>query len=215
MENPKFSLNALLIVVLIISVIAFFVTVTVTNAADPTAINEFYPIEGTDLGIKNSNLETNGIYRGNENSGTLMAEGNFGFDWGTSLVGDCLILNEYAVTSVGMLVSEVVKIDISTFDKEVLLKDAMIRGKCASGELVCLGGFLLPTSFPKTNSLLRFYSMTSKDLKTEGNSNLVLFLDPATGQTLYSLRDDQIMEKTFSEKYLDRTLDEIREEAAA
>ena len=215
MNNTKFSINALLIVVLIFSIILFFFTIVLYNMADPSVQNEYYPIEGTDLAIRYSNLDPNGIYKGSENNGVLVLEGSFGADWGVSLEDDCLILNEYARTSVGMVISQIVKVDINTYKKEVLCKDAIIRGKCASGELVCLGGYVMPISFPQTNSLMKFYSMSSGVIKTEGNSAEVMFMDPGSADIVFSLRDDKLNEKTLTKKYITPTLDEIRGEAAA
>ena len=90
-----------------------------------------------------------------------------------------------------------------------------MRGKCASGELVCLGGYVMPISFPKTNSLMKFYSMSSTTIRTEDNSAVVMFMDPRSAEIVYSLKDEKIIEKSFEKKYIDRSLDEIRGEAAA
>ena len=75
MKSSKFTVNSLLIVIIIISAIGFFVTVTMTRMADRAAINEIVEIEGTDLSVRYSSLEKNGIYKGDENTGSLMLEG--------------------------------------------------------------------------------------------------------------------------------------------
>ena len=143
-----------------------------------------------------------------------MLEGNFGNDWGTTLSGTDLYLNEYAITSLGLIIPEVVKVDTETLEKEVLYKDAIIRGKCASGEMVLLTGYVMPTNYPETNSLYKFYTMSS-DVDLDDTAVTVIFMEPETGEVVFSLEDKAYMEKTFQKKYEDRTLDEIREEAAA
>ena len=77
MESPKFSFNAFLLVVIIFSALLFFVTVKVMDIADRTPVNSFTPIEGTELAVRYSSLEPNGIYTGTENVNTLLLEGNF------------------------------------------------------------------------------------------------------------------------------------------
>ena len=52
MRNPKFSVNALLVVFIVFSAMIFFFIVKLTGMADRSAINEFIPIEGTDFAIR-------------------------------------------------------------------------------------------------------------------------------------------------------------------
>ncbi|MBP3758735.1 MAG: hypothetical protein J6I83_02705, partial [Firmicutes bacterium] len=66
----------------------------------------------------------------------------------------------------------------------------------------------------KTNSLYKFYTMSS-DVDLDDTAVTVIFMEPETGEVVFSLEDKAYMEKTFQKKYEDRTLDEIREEAAA
>lgn len=216
MGNAKFTMNSLVIIVIIFSAILFFFTIAMVDMANPYAQNEFYPIEGTDeLAIKHSSIEPNGIYRGGENTAVLVLEGTYGKDWGTTLAGEKLYLNEYDMTKVGMIIPEIVRVDINTLEKEILYKDAMIRGRCASGEMVCLEGYVMPSNFPETNSLLKFYSMSEKDLNPGANICNVIYIDPETGEAVLTLEEQPIIEKSFESKYIDCTLDEIREEAAA
>ena len=114
MNNTKFTMNSLVIIVIIFAAMGLFFTVKLVNMADRFPINEFVPIEDTDLAIKYSSLEPNGIYRGSENSGTLVIEGTFGYDWGSVLEGDTLFVNEYQSTDLGLLTSDLVKININT-----------------------------------------------------------------------------------------------------
>ena len=216
MGNAKFTMNSLVIIAIIFSAILFFFTIAMVDMANPYAQNEFYPIEGTDeLAIKHSSIEPNGIYRGGENTAVLVLEGTYGKDWGTTLAGDKLYLNEYDMTTVGMIIPEIVRVDINTLEKEILYKDAMIRGRCASGEMVCLEGYVMPSNFPETNSLLKFYSMSEKDLDPGANICNVIYIDPETGEAVLTLEEQPIIEKSFESKYIDCTLDEIREEAAS
>lgn len=215
MGNAKFTMNSLVIIVIIFSAILFFFTIAMVDMANPYAQNDYYPIEGTDLAVKHSSVDTNGLYRGPENTSVLVLEGTYGNDWGTTLSGDDLYLNEYSMTTVGLIIPEIVKVNVNTLDKEVLYKDAMIRGRCASGEMVCLEGYIMPTNFPKTNSLLKFYTMSDSDLRPEGNIVNILFIDPETGEVVFRMDDQPILEKSFELKYIERSLDEIREEAAA
>ena len=210
MNNTKFTMNSLVIIVIIFAAMGLFFTVKLVNMADRFPINEFVPIEDTDLAIKYSSLEPNGIYRGSENSGTLVIEGTFGYDWGSVLEGDTLFVNEYQSTDLGLLTSDLVKININTLEKEILIKDAVLRGKCSSGELVCLSGFIMPSSFPETNSLMKLYGMSSRDILPNGESAIVNYLDPADGTILYSVRDDEANTDKFEEKYLQTTLEEVK-----
>lgn len=209
-------MNSLVIIAIIFSAMLFFFTIAMVDMANPYAQNDFYPIEGTDhLAIKHSSIEPNGIYRGSENTAVLVLEGTYGNDWGTTLSGESLYLNEYCMTTVGMIIPEIVRIDINTLEKKILYKNAMIRGHCASGEMVLIEGYVMPSNSPETNSLLRFYSMSDKDINPGSNICSILFMDPETGEVVFTLEKQPIIEKSFESKYLDRTLEEIREEAAA
>lgn len=215
MGNSKFTMNSLNIIVIIFSAILFFFTIAMVNMSSPFAQNEFFPIEGTELAVKHSNLEPDGLYKGPESTATLVLEGTFGNDWGTAVENGKIYLNEYAMTTVGLIVPEAVRVDAETYEKEVLLKNAMIRGKCASGELVVVEGFIMPTNFPKTNSLFKLYCMSDPLMRPDSDSRNILFIDPATGETVLTLEDQLYLEKSFEMKFIDKTLDEIREEAAA
>ena len=215
MGNAKFTMNSLVIIVIIFSAMLFFFTITMVDMVNPYGQNDYYPIEGTDLAVKHSRIDPNGLYKGPENTAVLVLEGTFGNDWGTTLAGDELYLNEYYMTTVGLIIPEVVKVNVDTLEKEVLFKDAMIRGRCVSGEMVCLESYIVPSNSPKTNSLLKFYTMSDSNLRPDGNTSDIIFIDPATGEEVFRLEDQPIIEKTFSQEYLERSLDEIRKEAAA
>ena len=98
-------------------------------------------------------------------------------------------------------------VDLTTKQKETLFTDAILRGKCASGELVCVRGVFLPANEPESNILCKFYALTAPGLHDGAE---VLFLDPATGGIVYSVRDDGAMTEAFEARYLGRTLEEVR-----
>lgn len=209
MRNAKFTLNSFILVVIVITGIFLFFSISVVDLADGSAMNEYYPVDGCEANVCYSNLRPCGLYVGDKNTGTLKLEGNYGHDWGAAAVGRTLYINEYTPTSYGLTLCRLVKVDLDTYDKQVLYPDTILRGRCASGELVCLGGFLMPTGYPKTDSLLSLYSFSSKELQPENDSALVMFLDPETGEVVYSERNDEALTIDLDRFYLSRTLEEV------
>ena len=208
MRSPKLSVNALLLILLIFGGFTFFITLFIVRMADRSGVNTFNPVEGTDYAIRYSSLEPNGLYQGNEVVNSLVVKGNFGFDWGAALEGERLYLNEYNTSNMGVMHSNLVRVDLTTKRKETLLTDAILRGKCASGELVCVRGVFLPANEPESNVLCKFYALAAPGLR--GGAE-VLFLDPATGEIVYRVRDDGAMTEAFEARYLQRTLEEVRQ----
>ena len=208
MRSPKLSVNTLLLILLIFGGFTFFITLFIVRMADRSGINTFNPVEGTDYAIRYSSLEPNGLYQGNEVVNSLVVKGNFGFDWGAALEGERLYLNEYKTSNMGVMHSDLVCVDLTAKRKETLLTDAILRGKCASGELVCVRGVLLPANKPESNILCKFYALAAPGLHDGAE---VLFLDPATGEIVYRVRDDEAMSNAFEARYLQRTLEEVRQ----
>ena len=208
MNRAKFTMNALVLVVTIFSALAFFFTVVMVNLADRTAVNEYIPIEGTDYAIRYSSLEPSGLYQGPENTCWLVTEGEFGSEWGACKVGDNLYLNEYRSTELGLLLCDLVRIDLNTHEKTVLYRDTILRGTCASGELVCVRCALLPANFPETNPLCRFYRLTEKNDAPEGAADVV-FLDPQTLEEVYTETVADPLGTDFEVRYLQKTLTEV------
>ena len=208
MRSPKLSVNTLLLILLIFGGFTFFITLFIVRMADRTGVNTFNPVEGTDYAIRYSSLEPNGLYQGNEVVNSLVVKGNFGFDWGSALEGERLYLNEYNTSDMGVMHSDLVCVDLTAKRKETLLTDAILRGKCASGELVCVRGVFLPANEPESNILCKFYALTAPGLHDGAE---VLFLDPATGEIVYRVRDDEAMSNAFEARYLKRTLEEVRQ----
>ena len=213
MRQSKFTFQAFLIIVLIFSVLAFFFTHFLSGMADVAwhvAVNDSYEIEGTDLSIRYSDKKPSGIYEGDAVNGVLKVEGTFGHDWGVVLEGDYLYLNEYRTSTFGMTYCQLVRINIHTFEKEILMRDTILRGQCTSGELVCVSDSLLPSLQPKTNELCRLYAMTAPGIDPECDGGMVLFLDAADATVLYQTEDDEALTDAFEGRYLNHSLEEIR-----
>lgn len=211
MNNPKFSVNALVIIVTIFSVIGLFVTVTLYDmAAHIVTVNQVVPIEDSDLQVRYSTVDPSGIYQGPENTAQLRVEGDFVSGWGAALEGDYLYINNYSYTDVGMTLCDLVRIDTRTFETRLLRKNTILRGRCKSGELVCIAGTLLPVNHPGSNSLFALYSMTSPDVSKDGTGT-VLYIDPHTSDVVYSVSEKGTSSSVFEKLYLNRTLEEVKQ----
>ena len=217
MNDAKFNMNALLIVAIIFLAIGFFFTVKLGRIADRTLTNEYHPIEGTDLGVRYGAekaggiaAQASGLYRGGSHSRELLLEGTFGYDWGAAAAGGSLWLNEYTNTDLGLMHCRVIRVDMADFRRETVFEDGMLRGRCASGELVCLRGFLLSVNAPEVNPLCALYCLGAGDLRADGSGAEVLWLDPETGEVLYRQRAPAATAEDFEERYLLRTLAEVR-----
>ena len=215
MRQSKFTFQAFLLIVLIFSVLAFFFTHFLSGMAGVAwhaAINDSYVIEGTELSIRYSDKKPSGIYEGDPVNGVLKVEGTFGHDWGIALEGDYLYLNEYLTSTFGMTYCQLVRINIHTFEKEVLMRDTILRGQCTSGELVCVSDTLLPSVQPKTNEFCRLYAMTASGIDPDQDGGTILFLDAAEAKVLYQTEDEEALTDAFEERYLNHSLEEIRKE---
>ena len=198
MREAKFTLNALLLVVLIVSAIFFFFSITLFNLSHQYAVNDYVPIEGTPYSVRYSSQKPNGIYIGDK------------VTWGAAAEGDRLYLNEYRVTDLNVTLCSVVRVDTETFEKTVLMKDSVLRGRCASGELVCLADCFMDFNYPQTNPLCRLYALSSETLRPRSAGATVCFLDPADGSLVYAVRDEEALAGDFEARWLARTLEEVR-----
>lgn len=211
MRNPKFTFNAFLLVILLASAFLFFIMIMVFNMASRLLpVNQIYPVENTDLLIRYSNLEPDGLYEGTENMNTLLVPGTFGYDWGAVLEGDRLYVNEYDATDLGLTLCNLTLVDLAKNEKQVLYPNTILRGRCASGELVCVRDVMIPANHPQESSLCAFYSLTSKTLRPERDTVQVLFLDPESGAVVYQCDTNASLDKSFSQRFLERTLEEVR-----
>ena len=216
MNNSKFSMNALLVVVIIFSAIGLFVTVKLYDmAAHVVVVNQMVPIDGSEASsdyqgywVRYSTLEPSGIYEGYENTATLRVEGDFGSGWGASVTDDYIYVNKYSYTDVGLTLCDLVRIDRSTYQGETILKNTILRGTCKSGELVCVTGTMLPVNNPGTNSLYDLYAMTSHDVSRNGKAT-VIFIDPSTAEIVYSTPEEDTGSDSFDSLYIDKTLEEV------
>ena len=211
MNNTKFTMNALLVIVTVFSAIGLFFTVGIYDMGQHYyLVTDYEAIEGTDLSIRYSNKDPSGIYRGQRYSDELMLEGEFGYDKGTTYSNGKLYLNEYHYSDSGLALCDAVCVDTDSFEKTVIMKNGMLRGLCASGELVCRGNCLMQSNMPDTNSLCRLYAMTPTKIDPLSESATALFIDPASGDVVYTAEDDSSSAEEFDERWLSRTLEEVR-----
>ena len=69
----------------------------------------------------------------------------------------------------------------------------------------------LPSSdYPATNAFCSLYALSAPDIRPESSYAEVLFLDPATGEVLFRIPDEEAQTEGFEERYLQRTLEEVR-----
>ena len=209
MNDRKFTVNSLVLILMIFSAAMLFFTVKLINMTNPYAENSFYPIEGTDYYVRYSTLDPCGVYKGKGATAKLMIEGEYGHDWGAVAADGKLYVNEYSKSEFGLMFTKLVCIDLDSFEKTVLRDDAMLRGRCRSGELVCVSGFMMPSNMPDTNSLCKLYSFSSDELRLEDGDAVVLYIDPATSNVVYSVRDKAALSDDFEALFIDRTLQEV------
>ncbi len=198
----------MIMALIIFSALAFLFRVKLTGMADRTAINVYSKIDGTeDLAIRYSNLEPDGIYKGSENNNELLVEGTFGYDWGCVVEGDYLYINEYKTSDLGVLTSKLVKINLKTFEKQTLYNNTVLRGKCASGELVATSDYLLPANKPETNRFCSLYNLTASS--SSDDREKVLYINPENGEIIFSTAQNLGIKESFEEHYLEHTLEEV------
>ncbi|MBQ7060186.1 MAG: hypothetical protein IJM85_00230 [Clostridia bacterium] len=208
MNERKFTVNSLVLIVMIFSLALLFFTVNLVTMAEPYAENSFYRIEGTKYYVHYSTMDPSGIYLGSGRTAQLMIEGEYGHDWGAVAVGDKLYINEYSKTDFGIMLTRLVCIDLTTFEKTVLRNDTMLRGRCRSGELVAVSGFVMPSNMPDTNSLCKMYSFSKNDIHLEDKDAVVLYIDPETAAVVHSVRDKAALEDDFESRFIETTLEE-------
>jgi len=213
MRQSKFSFEAFLIILLIFSVMAFFFTHFLSGMADKAwspHVNDSYKITGSNLTIRYNDKKGNGIYEGDSTNGVMKVEGSFGHDWGIALEGNYLYLNEYLTSTLGMMFCQLVRIDLGTYEKEVLMRDTVLRGQCTSGELVCVSDILMPSVYPQTNEFCRLYAMTASGPDLLSDAGTVLFIDPTDANVIYETEGTDVLSDDFAALYLDNSLEEIQ-----
>ena len=124
--------------------------------------------------------------------------------------GDALWINEYTKTDLGVMHCRVLRVDLRDFSTEILGEDTVLRGRNPAGELVCLGGCLLPVNSPEVNPLCALYSLTDRSMYIKedrwaispaGDWGEVICVEPETGKVLWRSWDDEASD-SFEEKYL-------------
>ena len=205
MRSPKFSVNAVVGIVLIFSAMILFFSVRLTQESDPAVLNRFEPIEGTALSVRTSTEKPNGLYEGNINTGVLRVPGDFGVDWGAAAVGDTLYINEYRRSDLGQIYCDVVAVDLNSYRKTTVEKGALLRGRNASGDLVITK--TAPSgNQPGQNALSRLSALWTGKAPTEVT---VIILNGQTCEGLLRVRDDSAMEDAvLNERYLAKTAGE-------
>ncbi len=208
MEQPKYTMNAFLVTVTIFSAILFFITVLISKLSDRSVTNLSYPVGDTGYYIRYATHIKSGIYDSSDVIANMMIEGSYGYDWGASVEGDDLYCNEYRTTTFGLMTCDLVRISLDDFHKETLMKDTMLRGRCASGELVCYRDVLMPGWFPDTDPLSDLYGLC-RGKHFDSSSASVCFIDPKSGNVLFETFDDNALSDERASYYLESTLQEV------
>ena len=210
MNERKFTVNSLVLIVMIFSLALLFFTVNLVTMAEPYAENSFYRIEGTKYYVHYSTMDPSGIYLGSGRTAELMIEGKYGHDWGAALVGNTYYCNEMKDTDFGLMVTDVVKIDLTTFKKETVLRNSMIRGKCASGELIIYEGYISPTWSPDVNPFRCVFRVSDSKIQEDADAAVVSWYDTSSDSIVYSKTDPNAHHNKREEYYISRTLEEVR-----
>ena len=164
MRRTKFSFNAFVLIVILLSALILFITVGIRGMTGRPTMNEIFEIGYGNLSVRHCDVTPSGIYRGTSGPGELALEGTYdSIEWGAFLSGKYYVCNEYSTTTLGMLKCRVVKIDLDSFSKETLYEDSFIIGTCASGEAVIVRGFSTVSWMTDTNPLYKLYVMSDKD----------------------------------------------------
>ena len=209
MKESRLSMNRILVVTLVLSAIALLIIVKLTKTAGTLwPVNEYFGIEDSEYAVRYSNLEHNGIYKGEENNNTLVLKGNFSFGSDCALDGNIFYTNEYKATDMGIVLCKAVSVNLDTAEKKTVLDNAAIIGKCASGELVLTDSFAYVKNNPEENALCQLYFFSSRINMQKGFN--VLYYDIQKGEVVYSTPGKTDNETAFEKVYLNRTLAEVR-----
>ena len=211
MNKTKFTMNSFVLVVMIASALFLFFTIFMDSLANRTVLNQSYPIEGTPYYVRYTTHIPSGIYDSYDDDNALMIKGSYGYDWAGLLIDDFYFCNEYHKTVFGFMTSNVVRISLKDFSKQIVLEDATIKGRCSSGELVCFGDVLMPNWFPGSNALCKLYGAAIGCDRYDSETATVSFIDPETLQMLYSVKDQHALSDERGDYYLSSSLQEIKE----
>lgn len=202
MKKTTFTLNSFMLIIVLFSTLFLFVTVDLYNMSDRSISNSSYPIGDTGYYVQYTTLRPSGIYAGESIFSGLVLEGYYGYDWGAAVCDSVLYCNEYHTTDLGFMTCDLVRIDLDTFAKKTVIGNAMLRGRCADGSLLCYEGVVIPDWFPETNPLYRLYAASDPELRMEEGSAIVCVLDPDSGAMLFRERDDAALTDEREASYL-------------
>ena len=207
MKKTKFTFNSLLLIVAIFSALVLFIGITMVDMATILPVEDSYRIGDTEYFVRYSSFHPYGIYRGNDQ---LVLKGSYGHDWGAALVGNTYYCNEMKDTDFGLMVTDVVKIDLTTFKKETVLRNSMIRGKCASGELIIYEGYISPTWSPDVNPFRCVFRVSDSKIQEDADAAVVSWYDTSSDSIVYSKTDPNAHHNKREEYYISRTLEKVR-----
>ena len=209
MKNYRKTLNIAVLTMMILSVLYIFITVVIFNVAQNTPTSASYQIEDTGYFVRYTTMKENGIYDDDGPAGKLLLEGQFGYDRGAAAQGNTLYCTEYRSSTLGWMTCDLVKVDLTTFEKKVLMKDAMLYGRCASGELIVMDGVVMANWFPQTNQLCELYRMTAGDKVFSERGAVVCLMDPESGEILWRKQDLNALTEKRMRYYMNNSLEEI------
>ncbi|MCR4564166.1 MAG: hypothetical protein K5755_05985 [Clostridiales bacterium] len=209
MKKNRISMNVIMVIVIFVSVVTFFITIKMTHTASMLfGVNTYNPIEDSEYFIKYSNIEPNGVYKGTETVNELVLEGDYGYGDGAAVDNGAIYTSEYELTSMGVKLCKVVKINLETREKTTVINDAELRGRCASGELVISEGAAAKSNNADTNLLCKLYAISGK--VNFDKKPVISFYDTEKSQVVFTTEDKTVNEKLFKSVYLDRTLSEVQ-----
>ena len=204
MGRPKFSLNVLIFIIMLFSAAFLFVSVYLYDFADRSAMNEIYPLGDTGLYIRYATHIDSGLYDGDETWARCLSRGMYGYNQGAWTNGESLIVNEYHRTKYGFMTCDLVKIDLHSFEKELLEKDTILLGESSSGKLLLAKGAVMPNWFTDTNSLYPLYMLTSGRTENLKAGPEAVFLDPENGEMISEGHDKDLFLNERQAYYLGR-----------
>ncbi|MBR1758547.1 MAG: hypothetical protein IJ744_07470 [Lachnospiraceae bacterium] len=210
MREPKFTFNAFIFIVILFSALYFFANVSLFNLLVPPAINDTHEIENSDYVVRYNTIIPSGIYDGSDSWSHLMIEGEFGYNWGMVAKEDALYCNEYHTTTFAYMTTDLVRIDLKTFEKTIVRKDAMLVGETTSGELIYLDGCVMANWFPATNPLYRLYGAANRSLLKGENGAMVCFYNTGDANVVYQVEDLNALTDARQAYYRSHSLAEVK-----
>ena len=205
MKKTRFTLNSFIFIIMLFSALYLFITVDLYDMSDRSVTRANYPIGDTGYYVRYSSRDESGISLGDDLYSPVILGGYFGYDWGAAICGDWLYCNEYKNTRLGFTSSDLVRIRLSDMTKEVIAENAMLRGRCSDGSLLCYEGVVTANWFPQTNPLYSLYAASDGRLGS-GEGAFVHVLDPSGEKDLELGYDPGALSDEREAYYLERGL---------